>query len=80
MEKKFTIPETMNNVVKKLILNTDSMNDEERQYWFDIWDLMDESQQIILQNILQTEKDKLDDLDKRYQEEINKLSSPFLKD
>lgn len=74
MKEKFIIPTTMNNVVKELILNTDSMNDEERQYWFDIWDNMNENQQNRIQQILQTERDKLDALEKRYQEELSNLN------
>ena len=86
MKQKFIIPETMNNVVKELILNTDTMDDEEKQYWFDIWDSMNESQQKRLEEILQTEKDKLDILVERYQEQLYnlKLNNPqefeFIKD
>ena len=73
MKQKFIIPETMNNVVKELILNTDTMDDEEKQYWFDIWDSMNESQQKRLEEILQTEKDKLEALDKKLQEKLYNL-------
>ena len=78
MKTKFIIPTTMTNVVKELILNTNSMNDEERQYWFDIWDYMSIDQQKRLQDILQIEKDKLDSLLKKYQDEISKLDQGLL--
>ena len=78
MKEKFIIPTTMTNVVKELILNTDSMEDEERQYWFDIWDYMSPEQQKILQDILQIEKDKLDSLFKKYEYELSKLDQGLL--
>lgn len=78
MKEKFIIPTTMTNVVKELILNTDSMEDEERQYWFDIWDSMNESQQKRLEEILQIEKDKLDSLLKKYEDEIANLNQELL--
>ena len=75
---KFHIPESISSTMKELILNTDSMEDEERQYWFDIWDYMSPEQQKRLQDILQIEKDKLDSLLKKYQDEISKLDQGLL--
>ena len=84
---KYHIPETMKDSIKELILNTESIDEwEEKQYWFDIWDSMNESQQKRLEEILQTEKDKLDILVERYQEQLYnlKLNNPqefeFIKD
>ena len=75
---KFHIPESMSSTMVELIINTWSMNNEERQYWFDIWDYMSPEQQKILQDILQIEKDKLDSLLKKYQDEISKLDQGLL--
>ena len=76
---EYHIPKSMSNKVKEFILNTDSIDQwDEKQYWFDIWDSMNESQQKRLQDILQIEKDKLDALEKRYQEEIAKLNQEHL--
>ena len=78
MKEKFIIPKSIWDTVKELILNTDSMEDEERQYFFDIWNSMNESQQKRLEEILQIEKDKLDSLLKKYQDEISKLDQELL--
>ena len=50
----------------KLILNTESMDDDERQYWFDIMPSMTDSQVDRLYNILETEKKKLEELEVKY--------------
>ena len=75
---KFHIPESMSSTMVELIINTWSMNNEERQYWFDIWDYMSSEQQKRLQDILQIEKDKLDALFKKYENEISKLDQELL--
>lgn len=75
--KTFYIDSKMNDDNKQLvnlILTTESMDDKERQYWFDIIPSMNDDQIERLTNILQTERDKLDALEKRYQEEIAKLN------
>jgi len=62
----------------KLILNTESMDDDERQYWFDIMPSMTDSQIDRLFNILETERKKLDDLEIKYQKEIKSLNEKHL--
>lgn len=62
----------------KLILNTESMDDEERQYWFDIMPSMNEEQIDRLFNILETERKKLEELETKYQEEIKTLNDKHL--
>jgi hypothetical protein len=61
-----------------LILNTDSMDDDERQYWFDIMPSMTENQVDRLFNILDTEKKKLEELEVKYQKEIKTLNEKHL--
>ena len=76
---KFHIPESMSSTMVELIINTDSIDQwDEKQYWFDIWDYMSPEQQKRLQNILQIEKDKLDALFKKYENEISKLDQKLL--
>jgi len=58
----------------KLILETESMDDDERQYWFDIMPSMTDSQIDRLYNILETEKKKLEELEVKYQKEIKYLN------
>jgi hypothetical protein len=62
----------------KLILNTESMDDEERQYWFDIMPSMNEEQVDRLFNILETERKKLEELETKYQDEIKTLNDKHL--
>ena len=62
----------------KLILNTESMDDEERQYWFDIMPSMNEEQVDRLFNILETERKKLEELEIKYQDEIKTLNDKHL--
>lgn len=61
-----------------LVLATESMDDEERQYWFDIMPSMTDAQIDRLYNILQTEKQELSKLENRYQEEIKNLNEKHL--
>ena len=51
----------------KLILASESMNDEERQYWVNI-----------LRDILQTEKKRLAKIDKKYSKEIETVGKEKL--
>lgn len=62
-----------NEELVTLILNTESMDDDERQYWFDILPSMQPEQVQRLYNILHTEKVKLEELDRKYQEEFLKI-------
>jgi hypothetical protein len=61
-----------------MILATESMDDDERQYWFDILPSMTENQIDKLFNILDTEKKKLEELELKYQEEIKQLNEKHL--
>lgn len=62
----------------KLVLNTESMDDDERQYWFDIMPSMTDSQIDRLYEILETEKKKLEALEVKYQKEIKQLNEKHL--
>jgi hypothetical protein len=61
-----------------MILATESMDDDERQYWFDIMPSMTDSQIDRLFSILDTEKKKLEELEVKYQEEIKDLNEKHL--
>ena len=54
------------------------MDDEERQYWFDIMPSMNDNQIDRLFNILETERRKLEELEVKYQEEIKTLNEKHL--
>lgn len=62
----------------KLILETISMEDDEKQYWFDIMPSMTNDQIDRLFNILDTEKKKLAALDEKYKSEIKRLNEKNL--
>lgn len=61
-----------------LIANTESMNDEERQYWRDILPSMTSEQTKRLLVILSTEKINLKKLEKKYESEITQLNDKHL--
>ena len=62
----------------KLILKTESMEDDERQYWFDIMPSMTGEQIDRLFNILDTERKKLEALEEKYKKEIKQLNEKHL--
>ena len=74
----FTIPEGESPSLVQLILNTESMDAQEKQYWFDIFPSMTESQKDRLFDILETERVKLQELETRYQEGIKQLNEKHL--
>ena len=66
------------NELVDLVLATESMDDDERQYWFDIMPSMTHEQIDRLYSILDTERKKLEKLEKKYQNEIKDLNEKHL--
>ena len=62
----------------ELIMATESMDDDERQYWFDIMPSMTDAQVDRLFDILETERKKLQELEVKYQKEIKTLNEKHL--
>lgn len=58
----------------KLIYETESMNEEEREYWLQIMPIMSEEQIVKFRDILVNERDQLAKLDKEYASEMNKIN------
>jgi hypothetical protein len=56
-----------------LIRASESMNDEERQYWINILPIMTPEQVENLRKILTTERDQLSAIDRKYSKEISSL-------
>jgi len=54
------------------------MDDDERQYWYDIMPSMTDKQIGRLEEILETEKKKLEELEIKYQKEIMSLNKKHL--
>jgi len=61
-----------------LILGSESMNDEERQYWVNILPVMTPDQIQNLKDILTNEKDQLAAIDQKYAKEIEKIGTDKL--
>lgn len=56
-----------------LIIHSESMNDEERQYWIDILPAMAPEQIEQLMDILKNERDQLAAIDAKYEKEIDNV-------
>lgn len=77
-ESRFDIPEFVRLKYPDLIplvLETESMNDEERQYWFHILPIMTPEQVNKFRAILVNEKEQLAKLDHTYENELKNLNS-----
>jgi hypothetical protein len=62
----------------ELILWSESIDNNEKQYWFDILPSMTNDQIDRLFNILMTERHQLEELNLKYQEEIKTLNEKHL--
>lgn len=62
----------------ELILGSESIDNNEKQYWFDILPSMTDEQIDRLFNILMTERRQLEELNLKYQEEIKTLNEKHL--
>lgn len=70
----YNVPDGTDPKLTELIINTESMDKEEVQYWFDILPIMTQEQTERLYNILETEKIKLEELDEKYKKIMTSLS------
>jgi len=78
---KFHIPQAVKQKYPELIpliLNTESMDDEEREYWFQILPIMTADQVQKLRDILVNEKKQLAKLDQEYEAELAKINEKHL--
>ena len=64
--------------LEQLIRKTESMTDEERNYWFQILPIMTDQQVEKLRGILLHEKEQLSKLDSEYQEELSKINAKHM--
>ena len=62
----------------QLIKETESMNEEEREYWYQILPIMTEDQIKKFRDILVNEKQQLTTLDKEYEQELSKLNEKHM--
>jgi hypothetical protein len=59
----------------ELVIGSESMNDEERQYWINILPVMTPDQLSSLKDILHTEKQQLAAIDQKYAKEIQAIGT-----
>jgi len=79
--EKYTVPSLVKEKfpdLMQLIKETESMNDEERDYWFQILPIMTEDQIKKFRDILLNEKQQLSRLDKEYEDELKRLNEKHL--
>lgn len=65
----FSIPDELvqsDPSLVELVLKSESMNDKERQYWFNLSEIMTPSQTEKLRGILTRERAKLDEIEAKY--------------
>lgn len=75
--KKFKIPQFVKDTYPDLIpliIETESMSDDERQYWFSILPIMTEEQVSKLREILINEREQLKKLDDEYVKQLKKIN------
>ncbi|MDD3896564.1 MAG: hypothetical protein PHU04_01805 [Candidatus Peribacteraceae bacterium] len=79
--KALTIPDELKQKHPELIaliLDSESMNDEERQYWINILPIMTPEQIGNLRDILVNEKTQLEAIDKKYASDIAQIGQQQL--
>ena len=67
--KDFSIPESLvenDSELVELVLKSESMDDGERQYWFNLSEVMSEEQTEKLRGILTREQTKLAEIEEKY--------------
>lgn len=75
--KQFDIPQFVKDHYPDLIpltIESESMNDDERQYWFSILPIMTDEQVQKLREILLNEREQLRKLDEDYAKELKKIN------
>ncbi|MEK7544780.1 MAG: hypothetical protein AAB551_01480, partial [Patescibacteria group bacterium] len=77
VEAKYTIPDAVKQKYPdliELVLQTESMKQDERDYWFQILPVMSEEQLAKFYGILANEKKQLQKLDAEYTDQMKKLN------
>lgn len=80
-DKSYNVPQVVLDkypALVELIKKTESMTDEEREYWFQILPIMTEEQVNRLKGILEEEATQLAKLDDQYQDQLSKLNQKHL--
>ena len=64
--------------LKKLIESTDVLSEPERKYWLDLLPTMSPAQMQQLRSILESEKKNLDEIDRKYDDQLEKIAQKYL--
>ncbi|HMR00932.1 MAG TPA: hypothetical protein PKA32_00935 [Candidatus Gracilibacteria bacterium] len=78
---KYSVPQLVQEKFPdliELVKNTESMDDDERDYWMQILPIMTEEQIAKFRDILVTEKQQLEKLDKEYEDELSRLNEKHM--
>lgn len=78
---KYNIPALVTEHYPKiipLIIQTESMDDQEREYWFQMIPIMTREQIKKLEDILNNERDQLAKLDSEYEAELKKIDEEHM--
>jgi len=76
-QNKYIVPKLIRQTFPdliKLIYETESMNEEEREYWLQIMPIMTEDQITKFRGILVNEKEQLSKLDNEYHSEMSRIN------
>lgn len=79
--EKYSVPKLVQEKFPdliELIKGTESMDDDERDYWLQILPIMTEEQISKFRDILVTEKQQLQKLDKEYEDELARLNEKHM--
>ncbi len=77
METKYSVPASVRAGYPDLVallIKTESMNPEEREYWFQVLPIMNDEQIVKLRTILVNEREQLKKIDEEYNSEIGKIN------
>ncbi|HBB02604.1 MAG: hypothetical protein US89_C0005G0015 [Candidatus Peregrinibacteria bacterium GW2011_GWF2_38_29] len=78
---KYSIPTSVTSKYPDLIalaIQTESMDDSEREYWYQIMPVMTDDQIVKLRNILVNEKEQLTKLDEEYNQDLKSLNDKHM--
>lgn len=79
-EKYYIIPKLVREAfpdLVKLIFETESMDEDEREYWLQIMPIMTEDQIKKFRDILVNEKEQLAKLDKEYKQDVSSVDNKY---
>ena len=65
-------------LLQKLIMTTNALREDERQYWLDLVPNMSSDQMAQLRDILQTEQENVEEIDQKYDQKLRGVGEKYL--